>query len=97
MNHYILSQKAQQDIEAIYDFGLYKFGKDQAIEYLIALRSYFVLLSKNPDVGKQRNEIKEGLYSFPHVSHLIFYRIFAKHIRIVRVLHGSRDLKKFLK
>ena len=97
MNHYVLSQKAQQDIEAIYDFGLHKFGKGQAIDYLIALRSYFQLLSNNPDVGKQRNKIKEGLYSFPHISHIIFYRIFANHIRIVRVLHGSRDLKNFLK
>ncbi|MAM30469.1 MAG: plasmid stabilization protein [Flavobacteriaceae bacterium] len=97
MNHYTLSQKAQEDIDTIYEFGLQKFGKDQAIEYLVTLRSYFELLLKNPDIGKQRDEIKEGLYSFPCVSHLIFYRVFANHLRVVRVLHGSRDLKRFIK
>lgn len=29
-------------------------------------------------------------------SHIIFYRICTDHIRIVRVLHGSRDLPQFL-
>jgi len=97
MDHYTLSQKAQEDIESIYDFGLQKFGKDQAIDYLMEMRSYFELLLRNTEIGKQRNEIKQGLYSFPYVSHIIFYRLFKNHIRIVRILHGSRDLKKFLK
>ena len=95
MDHYTLSQKAQEDIESIYDFGLQKFGKDQAIGYLMEMRSYFELLLRNTEIGKQRDEIKQGLYSFPYVSHIIFYRLFKNHIRIVRILHGSRDLKKF--
>jgi len=97
MDHYTLSQKAQEDIESIYDFGLQKFGKDQAIDYLMEMRSYFELLLRNTEIGKQRNEIKQGLYSFPYVSHIIFYRLFKNHIRIVRILHGSRDLNKSLK
>ncbi|WP_026755266.1 type II toxin-antitoxin system RelE/ParE family toxin [Sediminibacter sp. Hel_I_10] len=97
MNHYILSKKTQEDIEAIYEFGVYKFGQDQALNYLIELRNHFELLLKNPEIGKQRDEIKDGLYSFPYASHIIFYRIVKKHLRIVRVLHGSRDLRKFLK
>lgn len=96
MDFYILSKKTEEDIEAIYQFGEHKFVKDQAIEYLIELRSYFELLTKNPDIGKQRNEIKEGLLNFPFSSHVIFHRILSDHIRIVRILHGSRDLKKFL-
>jgi toxin ParE1/3/4 len=97
MDHYTLSKKTQEDIEAIYDFGFQKFGQDQAINYLIELRSYFDLLLQNPEIGKQRNEIRKGLYSFPYASHIIFYRIFRNHLRIVSILHGSRDLKNFLK
>lgn len=97
MNHYILSRKTQEDIDEIYDFGSRKFGDNQALDYLIELRSYFQLLLNNPDIGKQRNEIRKGLYSFPYASHIIFYRIFKNHIRIVRVLPGSRDLINFLK
>lgn len=95
MDYYILSEKTKEDIDSIYDFGNQKFGKDQALSYLIELRSYFEILLKNPNIGKQRDEIKEGLLSFPYASHIIFYRIFKNHIRIVRVLHGSRDLRKF--
>ena len=95
MNHYILSRKTEEDIDAIYNYGSYKFGRNQALNYLIELRSYFQFLLKNPNIGVQRNEIKEGIYSFPCSSHIIFYRVFKNHIRIVRVLHGSWDLRKF--
>lgn len=95
MDYYILSEKTKEDIDSIYDYGHQKFGKDQALNYLIELRSYFEFLLKNPNIGKQRDEIKEGLFSFPYSWHIIFYCIFKNHIRIVRVLHGSRDLRKF--
>mgnify|MGYP006201600725 FL=1 len=95
IDRYILSQRTEEDINSIFDFGYQKFGKEQALNYLIELRSYFELLVENPNIGKHRNEIREGLYSFPFASHIIFYRIFPRHIRIVRVLHGSRDLRKF--
>ncbi|WP_417886683.1 type II toxin-antitoxin system RelE/ParE family toxin [Zunongwangia sp.] len=97
MDYYILSKKSEEDIEAIYEFGLKKFGKEQALNYLIELRAHFELLLKNPEIGKQRHEIKDGLYSLPYASHIIFYRILKDHLRIVRVLHGSRDMRKFLK
>jgi len=97
MDQYILSRNTQDDINDLFDFGAEKFGKYQALEYLIGLRSYFKLLMKNPHLVKKRTEIKKGLFSFPYASHIIFYRIFNKHIKIVRVLHGSRDLIKFLK
>jgi len=81
MEHYILSQKTEEDIESIYDFGKEKFGKDQALNYLIELRSHFELLLKNPGIGKLLDEIKVGLFSFSCQSHTIFYRVFKDNIR----------------
>ncbi len=97
MDKYILSKKSQEDIESIYDYGKYRFGENLAIQYLIELKNCFENLSQNPEIGKKRNEIKQGLYSFPFISHVIFYRILRNHVRIVRILHGSRDLQKALK
>ncbi|RXG15968.1 toxin ParE1/3/4 [Leeuwenhoekiella aestuarii] len=97
MNHFTLSKKTQEDIDAIYEFGVHKFGENQALNYLLEMRSHLELLLSNPEIGKQRNEIKDGLYSLPYASHIIFYRILKNHLRIVRVLHGNRDLRKFLK
>lgn len=97
MNKYILSRYTQYDIEEIYRFTKKEFGKEQAIQYLEGLRDSFDLLANNPNIGRSRDEFKKGLLSLPFQSHIIFYRIFKNHIRIVRVLYGGRDLIKFLK
>ncbi|WP_190810826.1 type II toxin-antitoxin system RelE/ParE family toxin [Flagellimonas sp. S3867] len=93
---YVLSQEADDDIEDIFEYGQYKFGDSQAIEYLVGLNNHFKAIAKNPDIGKERKEIKDGLFSFPYISHIIFYRKMNGYIRIVRVLYGGRDLVKFL-
>jgi toxin ParE1/3/4 len=89
---YILSKAAEEDIDAIFDYGKYRFGQEQAINYLIELESLIQTISENPDIGRLRNEIKKELQSFPFQSHIIFYRNLKTHIRIIRILHGSRDL-----
>ena len=96
MKRYVLAEAAKNDLLEIYDFGIYKFGHTQATKYLEGLKEYFESLTKNPDIGKQRDEIKVGLYSLPYVSHVIFYRILPDYIRIVRVLHGRSDIPKHL-
>lgn len=97
-NHlFILSLESEKDIDAIFSYSEHKFGNTQAVIYLIGLQKKFKLIATNPTIGKQRNEIKEGLFSLPYSSHIIFYRILKNHIQIIRVLYGGRDLIKFLK
>lgn len=92
---YILSEIADKDLEDIFDYTLDEFGFDQAEKYLLEIEEIFQNLIINPQIGKKRDEIKQGLYSFPKDNHIIFYRILDNHIRIVRVLHGSRDIPKY--
>ncbi|SDH59407.1 toxin ParE1/3/4 [Chryseobacterium taeanense] len=94
-NTYILSEAADQDLENIFDFTLNQFGFDQAEKYLLEIEDVFKILVLHPESGKARNEVKEGLYSFPKDNHIIFYRILDKQIQIIRVLHGSRDLPNY--
>lgn len=94
--HYFLSEESKADIDEIYEFGVGKFGHDQAIKYQIDLEEHFDKLSANYQIGRTRNDIKKSLYSLPYISHIIFYRILKDKIRIVRVLYGGRDLIKFL-
>lgn len=89
---YVLSERADADLEEIFDYTYEEFGFNQAEKYLLEIESVFYFLFKNPFSGRSRTEIKEGLYSFPKDNHIIFYRILNDHIRIIRVLHGSRDL-----
>ena len=92
---YILSEIADKDLEDIFDLTFDEFGFDQAEKYLLEIEEIFQNLIINPQIGKKRDEIKQGLYSFPKDNHIIFYRILDNHIRIVRVLHGSRDISKY--
>lgn len=93
---YVLSEQAVSDIDEIFEFGEYKFGYDQAIKYLIGLEEQFRKLANNPDIGRERNDIKKGLFSLPYISHIIFYRKLDGKLRIVRILYGGRDLIRFI-
>ena len=93
---YELSQEADNDLQEIYDYTADQFGVDQAIKYLLGLEELFYLLCTHPQTGRVRNEIRKGVRSSSYVSHIVFYRIVDKRIRIVRVLHTSRDIPKFL-
>jgi toxin ParE1/3/4 len=50
-------------------------------------------LARRPNIGRAREELAEGLRSFPVGRYIIFYRAVPKGIEIVRVLHGARDLE----
>ncbi len=93
---YELSPEADQDLEEIFDYTERAFGFNQAVEYLSGFDGVFTKLVNNPKLGKEREEIREGLRSLLKEKHVVFYRILDNRIRIVRILHGSRDLRTFL-
>ncbi|MFS4482401.1 type II toxin-antitoxin system RelE/ParE family toxin [Hyunsoonleella sp. 2307UL5-6] len=91
---YKLSEEADFDLEDIFDYTDHRHGFNQAVKYLSDLDFVFKQLVSNPEIGRKRNELKLGLYSISEQEHTIFYRIKKNHIRIVRVLHGSKDLHR---
>lgn len=94
---YQLSDIADSDIDAIFDYTEKEYGLDKAVAYVSGFEELFISLVDNPELGRTRSEIKQGLRSISKDEHIVFYRILSDHIRIVRVLHGSRDLPNFLK
>lgn len=95
--HYELSEPADQDLEEIFDYTASEFGLEQAIDYLSGLEAVFDQLISNPELGRSRNEIMFELRSIAKASHVVFYRVLEDHIKIVRVLHGNRDVPRNLK
>jgi len=53
------------------------------------------LLTSQPQMGRSRDELREGLRSFPVKPYIIFYQPQSDGILVVRVLHGRRDLSTF--
>ena len=93
---YRLSREADRDLEEIFDYTVREFGIDQAVAYVSEFEEVFMSLAASPELGRKRDEIRNGLRSFVKGSHTIFYRILRSHIRIVRILHGCRDIIKFI-
>lgn len=95
LQSYRLSLRADKDLSEIYDYTLLEFGSNQAVKYVSDFEELFNKLVQNPEIGRARPEIKQGLRSVVKESHVVFYRIMNNHIRIVRVLHVKKDLRSF--
>lgn len=94
VSRYELSADADQDIEGIYDYTVEAFGSSQAMVYLTGIEQVLSELVRNPELGRERPEIKPGLRSVVHEHHVVFYRVLSDRLRIVRILHNARDLRR---
>lgn len=92
-----LSEAADLDLVDIYTYTAIKFGQNQADNYLMGIDDMLNALASNPMLGKERNEIVNGLCAIPYEAHIVFYRLMPDRLRVVRVLHASRDFTKHLK
>lgn len=91
---YKLSSDADHDMNDIFDYSIEEFGRKQAFDYAAKLHALFLKLTEQPEIGRRRNEIKIGLRSIPVGEHIVFYRILKNKIRILRVLHGRKDVPR---
>ncbi|MFO0888245.1 MAG: type II toxin-antitoxin system RelE/ParE family toxin [Isosphaeraceae bacterium] len=48
-------------------------------------------------MGQQRDEISPGLRCFIVRPYVAFYRVEGQDIRVLRFLHGRRDLKRVMR
>jgi len=85
-----LSDLAIHDLAGIEDYTARTWGDDQADEYL---EQRFYWLAEHVGAGKSRDEIAQGLSSFPQGRHVIFYRASNSLLEIARVLHQAMDIE----
>ena len=91
MAKYVLSPEAQASLLNIKAYSITTFGKKRTTAYLKSMRDRMRSLSESPLMGKARDEIKKGYYSYFEGSHIIYYRITITHIDIIDVLHQSME------
>jgi len=56
-----------------------------------------VRLADMPGLGPERPELGRGLRSFPVGNYLIIYRPAGAGIHLIRVVHGSRNLRRIFR
>ncbi|WP_439632711.1 type II toxin-antitoxin system RelE/ParE family toxin [Glycocaulis sp.] len=89
-----LSAEAKADLRDIALYTEAMWGRDQRNAYIFELEAVFVRLASMPGLGRQRGDVRPGVFSFPAGRHDVWYRQMPPGIEILRVLHtrqSSRD------
>lgn len=87
-------RKLPQALEDLLDIWCYIAGDNpsEADRYLDYLEAKLRLLASATSIGRQVDDLGQGLRSLPVGNYMIFYRQARGGIDIVRVLHGARDI-----
>jgi toxin ParE1/3/4 len=92
MTPYIVSPLARADLDEIWQY-VAQDNPPAADRLLAAFYERFLLLAKQPLLGQVRDELRPGVRSFAAGNYVIYYQVAEDRIRVVRVLHGSRDVE----
>jgi len=96
MKRYRLSRRAQADLASIWDYSAVNWGVDQAEAHIRDLQRVIESTADNPLLGRACDEIRAGDFKRAAGSHVLFYRLAADAIEIVRILHQRMDFDRHL-
>ena len=96
MRRYLLSPRAQADLEGIWDYSAERWGVDQAETYTRQIQTMVERLAADPRRGRACDDIREGYRKIAVGSHVIFFRARPDATEIVRILHRGMDVTRHL-
>jgi toxin ParE1/3/4 len=86
--------RAKSDLLDIWDY-IAGDSLDRADNFLDQIESKLQTLSRNPGLGRKREDLLSGLRSFPiSNTYVVFYQEIENGIDVIRVLHGSRNIEE---
>lgn len=91
----VRTKRARQDLIDIWRF-VAEDDHDAADCLLDTIDAKCQYLLVHPHLGPIRNDIREGLRYLRVGQYLALYQVSGSTIRVVRVLHGKRDLQGIL-
>ena len=87
----VLSEDAARDLDDVWDYLAREESVNAADTVLREIAKTYKLLGAWPLLGRKRDNLSPGARSLPVNPYVIFYRITEDVVRIVRMLHQSRD------
>lgn len=91
MGNYRITNDAKSDLIRIHQYGVRKFGEQQADKYYFALFEQFEVIAKNPKLFPSVDHIKKGYRRSISGVDSIYYRIDNKTVEIIAVI-GKQDI-----
>lgn len=95
MPRYVVSPLARQDLKSILKY-IARDNRIAARNVRVRMTEKFRMVGHNPEFGEACDEIRPGLRFTLVGNYVIYYRLEAKKVLIVRVLHGARDRDSLL-
>jgi toxin ParE1/3/4 len=86
------SAAAKQDLKELSKF-IARDKRKAAEKWLLEIRQKCQLIARFPEMGEERFDLKPGMRVSVFGNYLIFYRMEAKRVLIVRVMSGFRDIR----
>jgi toxin ParE1/3/4 len=77
MMSYVVSPRAQADIDEIWEYSVDRWDIDQANRYVLEIRRAIEVVASDPRRGRSCDEIRRGYRRFAAGSHVLFFRIVA--------------------
>jgi antitoxin ParD1/3/4/toxin ParE1/3/4 len=96
MPRFVLTDHAKEDVRGIIEH-IRADSPQNAAKVQTKIRDAITLLSEFSHIGHTREDAGDfGLRFWPVYSYLIVYRPDAIPLRVIRVIHGARDLGRSL-
>ena len=89
-----LSAPARTDLDSIWRYTNGHWGEARANRYIDALIMRMIWLTENESLWRNRNDIRDDLFSFRQGRHVIFFQSTGTTISIVRILHERMDVAR---
>ena len=88
------SRHARLDLDQIWNHAAKESSSTEVADRLIdSIQETCSRIRRSPYVGRKRDEdLGAGMRSHPSGAYMIFYRVKAGVVRVIRVLHGRRDI-----
>ncbi len=96
VTRYVLSPRAQADIDDIWNYTVKRWSVDQAERYLRLIQAEIGNLASDPLRGRACDEVRLGYRRGYAGSHVIFHRVEDHRIDVVRILHRRMDFERHL-
>jgi toxin ParE1/3/4 len=97
MTAYVLSPRAQRDVEDIWDYTVEHWNVRQAETYIREIKFAIETVAAEPKSARACNDIRPGYWKYPAGSHVVFFRLTDNGtIDVVRILYSRMDFGRHL-
>jgi toxin ParE1/3/4 len=93
---FIVSPRARADIDDIWNYTVEQWGERQAEICLRLLQAAVDAVASDPKIGPTCDDVRPGYRKYRVGSHVLFYRVAANTVVVVRILHQRMDIERHL-